>query len=87
VNPSLWRQSKLLSKHGLFKVAEGIYQVRSFDLSNITFIEGKTGWIVVDPLITRETASRAKALVDRELGERPVSAVKLLRLKALCLKQ
>jgi len=75
VNPSLWRQSKLLSKHGLFKVAEGIYQVRSFDLSNVTFIEGKTGWIVVDPLITRETASRAKALVDRELGERPVSAV------------
>ena len=75
VNPSLWRQSQLLSKHGLFKVTDGIYQVRSFDLSNITFIEGDTGWIVVDPLITKETAARAKALVDRELGERPVSAV------------
>lgn len=75
VNPSLWRQSQLLSKHGLFKVTDGIYQVRSFDLSNITFIEGKTGWIVVDPLITKETAARAKALVDRELGPRPVSAV------------
>ena len=75
VNPSLWRQSQLLAKHGLFKVTDGIYQVRSFDLSNITFIEGETGWIVVDPLITKETAARAKALVDRELGERPVSAV------------
>jgi len=75
VNPSLWRQSQLLAKHGLYKVTDGIYQVRSFDLSNITFIEGDTGWIVVDPLITRETAARAKALVDRELGERPVSAV------------
>jgi len=75
VNPSLWRQSQLLSKHGLFKVTDGIYQVRGFDLSNITFIEGQTGWIVVDPLITKETAARAKALVDRELGVRPVSAV------------
>jgi len=75
VNPSLWRQSQLLAKHGLFKVTDGVYQVRSFDLSNITFIEGETGWIVVDPLITKETAARAKALVDRELGEKPVSAV------------
>lgn len=75
VNPSLWRQSQLLSRHGLFKVTDGIYQVRSFDLSNVTFIEGDTGWIVVDPLITREAAARAKALVDRELGPRPVSAV------------
>lgn len=75
VNSSLWRQSQLLAKHGLYKVTEGIYQVRSFDLSNITFIEGTTGWIVVDPLITKETAARAKALIDRELGERPISAV------------
>lgn len=75
VNPSLWRQSQLLAKHGLYEVTDGIYQVRSFDLSNVTFIEGETGWIVVDPLITKETAARAKALVDRELGERPVSAV------------
>lgn len=75
VNPSLWRQSELLSKHGLYKVIDGIYQVRSFDLSNVTFIEGETGWIVVDPLITKEAAARAKALIDRELGIRPVSAV------------
>ncbi len=75
VNPSLWRQSQLLSKHGLYEVTDGIYQVRSFDLSNVTFIEGKTGWIVVDPLITKEAAARAKALVDRELGVKPISAV------------
>lgn len=75
VNPSLWRQSQLLAKHGLFKVSDGIYQVRSFDLSNITFIEGDTGWIVVDPLISKEAAARAKALVDRELGVKPISAV------------
>ncbi|MEP3890705.1 MAG: DUF6584 family protein [Hellea sp.] len=75
VNPSLWRQSKLLAKHGLFKVTDGIYQVRSFDLSNVTFIEGDTGWIVVDPLISKEAAARAKALVDRELGVKPISAV------------
>lgn len=75
VNPSLWRQSQLLAKHGLFKVSDGIYQVRSFDLSNVTFIEGDTGWIVVDPLISKEAATRAKALVDRELGVKPVSAV------------
>lgn len=75
VNPSLWRQSKLLAKHGLYKVSKGIYQVRSFDLSNVTFIEGDTGWIVVDPLISKEAAARAKALVDRELGVKPISAV------------
>ena len=75
VNPSLWRQSKLLAKHGLFKVSDGIYQVRSFDLSNVTFIQGDTGWIVVDPLISKEAAARAKALVDRELGAKPISAV------------
>ena len=75
VNPSLWRQSKLLAKHGLYKVTDGIYQVRSFDLSNVTFIEGDTGWIVVDPLISKEAAARAKALVDRELDVKPISAV------------
>lgn len=75
VNPSLWRQSQLAAKHGLFKVTDGIYQVRAYDLSNITFIEGDTGWIVIDPLISKEPAARAKALIDRELGERPVTAV------------
>lgn len=75
VNPSLWRQSKLAAKHGLFKVVDGIYQVRGYDLSNITFIKGDTGWIVVDPLITREVAAKARELVDRELGQTPISAV------------
>lgn len=75
VNPSLWRQSQLTSMHGLFEVTEGIYQVRGFDLSNITFIQGETGWLVVDPLISKEVAAKAKALVDRELGEKPIRAV------------
>lgn len=75
VNPSLWRQSQLAAKHGLYEVVPGIYQVRGFDLSNITFIQGDTGWIVVDPLISKETAAAAKKLVDQELGKRPVSAV------------
>ncbi|MBL4871467.1 MAG: MBL fold metallo-hydrolase [Robiginitomaculum sp.] len=74
-NPSLWRQSQLASKHGLFKVMDGIYQVRGYDVSNITFIRGKTGWIVVDPLISKEVAAKAKELVDRELGVLPVTGV------------
>lgn len=75
VNPSLWRQGELTAKHGLFKVTDGIYQVRNFDLSNISFIRGKSGWIVVDPLINKEPAAAALALVQRELGDIPVSAV------------
>ncbi|MBW1848428.1 MAG: MBL fold metallo-hydrolase, partial [Deltaproteobacteria bacterium] len=58
VNPSLWRQAKLNNIHGLFKVTEGVYQLRGFDLANITLIEGKTGWIIVDPLTSKETAAR-----------------------------
>jgi len=75
VNPSLWRQSQLNAKHGLFEVIDGIYQVRGYDLSNVTFIKGDTGWIVVDPLISRETAEAAKKLIDQELGVLPVKAV------------
>lgn len=75
VHPALWRQSRLNAMHGLFKVTDGIYQVRGFDLSNISFIEGDTGWIVVDPLITRETAAAALRLINETLGERPVSAI------------
>jgi alkyl sulfatase BDS1-like metallo-beta-lactamase superfamily hydrolase len=76
VNPSLWRQAQLNALlHGLFEVTEGIYQVRSFDLANMTLIAGETGWIVVDPLLTAETAEAALALANRELGERPVTAV------------
>ncbi|MFE1952902.1 alkyl/aryl-sulfatase [Streptomyces sp. NPDC059524] len=59
---SLWRQSRLVRKHGLYKVAERIYQVRGFDLSNMTIVEGDTGVIVIDPLISAETAAAALAL-------------------------
>lgn len=75
VHPALWRQSRLNAMHGLFEVTDGIYQVRGFDLSNISFIEGETGWIVVDPLITREAAAAALKLANDTLGERPVSAI------------
>ena len=61
VHPSLWRQSSLVAKQGLFEVTDGIYQVRGFDLSNITFVEGDTGVIVIDPLISTETAAAALA--------------------------
>ena len=50
VNPSLWRQGKLVAKHGLFEVVPGLYQIRGFDLSVTTFVEGDTGVIVLDPL-------------------------------------
>lgn len=75
VHPGLWRQGQLNSMHGLFEVVDGIYQVRGFDISNVTFIRGERGWIVVDPLITRETAERALELVNQHLGKRPVTAV------------
>lgn len=75
VNPSLWRNAQLNVINGLFKVTDGIYQVRGYDLSNITFVEGKTGWIVFDPLISQETAKAALEFINAELGERPVTAV------------
>ena len=75
VNPSLWRQAQLNNRHGLFKVADGIYQVRGFDLSNLSVIEGETGYIVVDPLITREVAKAAMDLVFEHLPIKPVVAV------------
>jgi alkyl sulfatase BDS1-like metallo-beta-lactamase superfamily hydrolase len=75
VNPSLWRQAKLNMIHGLFEVTDGIYQVRGYDLSNISFVRSDTGWIVLDPLITVESARAALALVNETLGERPVVAV------------
>lgn len=59
VNPSLWRQAKLNYIPGIFKVTDSIYQARGFDLSNISFIQGNTGWIVIDPLVTKETAKAA----------------------------
>jgi alkyl sulfatase BDS1-like metallo-beta-lactamase superfamily hydrolase len=75
VNPSLWRQSTLVAKQGLFEVTDGIYQVRGYDLSNISFVEGDTGVIVIDPLISTETAAAALALYREHRGERAVVAV------------
>jgi len=75
VNPSLWRQARLNNIHGLFKVVDGIYQVRGYDLSNMSIIEGETGWIIVDPLTARETAAAALQLARTHLGNKPVVAV------------
>jgi alkyl sulfatase BDS1-like metallo-beta-lactamase superfamily hydrolase len=75
VHPSLWRQAKLNGLHGLFQVTEGVYQVRGYDLSNMTLIRGRTGWIVVDPLTTRETAAAAIGLARRHLGAVPIAAL------------
>ena len=75
VNPSLWRHMTLLRNHGLYKVTENIWQVRGFDVSNMTVIKGQTGWILIDPLTTRETAAAALELVNKELGARPVTGV------------
>ena len=75
VHPSLWRQSQLVAKQGLYEVVEGIYQVRGFDLSNITFVEGDSGIIVIDPLVSTEVAAAALALYREHRGERPVTAV------------
>jgi alkyl sulfatase BDS1-like metallo-beta-lactamase superfamily hydrolase len=75
VNPSLWRQAQLNNIDGLFRVTDRVYQVRGFDISNMSVIEGETGRILVDPLTTVETARRALALVERELGKRPIVAV------------
>jgi alkyl sulfatase BDS1-like metallo-beta-lactamase superfamily hydrolase len=75
VNPSLWRQSILSAIHGLFEVVPGIYQVRGLDLSNVTFVEGDRGVLVIDPLISTETAAAALALYRQHRGERPVVGV------------
>jgi alkyl sulfatase BDS1-like metallo-beta-lactamase superfamily hydrolase len=74
-SPSLWRQGQLLIEDGLFEVVPGIYQLRGFDLSVMSVIEGETGVIVIDPLISRETAAAAFALYTEHRGERPVVAM------------
>ena len=75
VNPSLWRQARLNREHGLFELTPGLYQVRGYDISNLSLVEGESGWIVIDPLTSTETARAAMDLVREHLGDRPVTAV------------
>ena len=76
VNPSLWRQEKLNNARGLFKVTDGIWQIRGYDLANMTLVEGKSGWIVIDPLLTAEIAKATFDFAMKTLGSsKPVSAV------------
>jgi alkyl sulfatase BDS1-like metallo-beta-lactamase superfamily hydrolase len=75
VHPSLWRHMRHLKHHGLYRVTDNVWQVRGFDLSNMTILRGQTGWIVIDPLTSVETARAAMELVNATLGPRPVSAV------------
>ncbi|MFD7292421.1 alkyl/aryl-sulfatase [Streptomyces sp. NPDC059897] len=75
VHPSLWRQAALCARQGLYEVAEGVYQVRGLDLSNMSLIEGERGVVVVDPLVSAETAAAALGLYRAHRGDRPVTAV------------
>ncbi|WP_430459552.1 alkyl/aryl-sulfatase [Thalassolituus sp. LLYu03] len=70
VNPSLWRQAQLNNINGLFEVTPGVYQLRGFDLSNMTLIRGKSGWIIVDPLTAKETAAAAFQFALHEMAKR-----------------
>lgn len=75
VNPSLWRQARIIARHGLFKVCDRVYQVRGFDVSTVSFLDAGSGWIVVDPLTTVESARAAWDLLTEHLGKKPVLAV------------
>jgi alkyl sulfatase BDS1-like metallo-beta-lactamase superfamily hydrolase len=74
VHPSLWRQAQLNGVHGLFEVAPGIWQARGYDISNITFIAGDTGWVIIDPLTAEPCARACLDLANHHLGEWPVVA-------------
>lgn len=74
-HPSLWRQGQLCSRQGLYQVTESIYQVRGLDISNMTIIEGDSGVIVIDPLLSVETASAAIDLYRAQRGDRPITGV------------
>ncbi len=75
VHPGLWRQGKLNAIHGLFEVAEGVWQARGYDISNITFLETPNGWLIIDPLTTSSTAEACLNLANETLGKRPVHSI------------
>ena len=75
-NPSLWRQAQLnANHHGLYEVVDGIYQIRSFDIANMTLIRGDTGWVIIDPLTSTESSRAGLQLANEKLGQRSVKAV------------
>ncbi len=75
VHPGLWRQARLNVNHGLFEVADGVWQVRGYDIANITFMAGDDGWLVIDPLTNAPAAAAALDLANATLGERPVTSI------------
>ena len=75
VHPALWRQNRVLRAEGLFRIAPGLYQVRNFDNSNVSFIETPKGWIVIDPLTVAEVARAAFDLVKKHVADKPVLAI------------
>jgi alkyl sulfatase BDS1-like metallo-beta-lactamase superfamily hydrolase len=75
VNPQLWRHATLNAHHGLFKVADGVWQVRGYDISNITFIRGTNGWVVIDPLTSEHTARAALELMEEHVEKLPTTVV------------
>lgn len=74
-NPSLWENTKNNHAYGLFEVCEGIYQVRGYDMANLTVVKGNTGWIVFDPLMSSECSQAAMQLIEKNLGTYPIKAV------------
>ena len=75
VHPGLWRQARLNVNHGLFEVAEDVWQVRGYDIANITFMAGADGWLIIDPLTNAAAAAAALDLANHTLGERPVTSI------------
>ena len=75
MNPSLWRQSQLIRKGGLYKVVDGVYQVRNNDIANLTVIEGDTGLVVVDCMASVEAARQSMAMIREHVSDKPVAAV------------
>lgn len=75
VHPALWRQNRVMRSEGLFRLAPGLYQVRNFDNSNVSFIETPKGWIVIDPLTVTEVARAAFDLLKKHVADKPVLAL------------
>lgn len=75
VNPSLWRQSQVISRGGLYKVVDGVYQVRNSDIANLTVVEGESGLVVIDCMGAVESAAQAMAMIREHVSDKPVAAV------------